>query len=681
MSLLVQSSNRRSPCAFSFARLSAMSLSSAADSTTLQRKRDAEAELALLECWGESPPPTFPMETDPLAGEKRSTSPGQEPRKYHRRDSKGGGTGKGSGDRPARQTPASHPSSGSRADGDRHRRHDVDDGQDAVEDGGSTGPGTIPKRIRDVLSSGVPHEHHTPPSQEERTLARARGPERHGTLPSSPSLPLPIYVRCHSEAASGDCEEPDPARSSPTASGFLTGQGWRASTNTLSDVQHRDSSTGAKEGSSSADPRACHGDPGGHPQALPRLIGHSSLPSNSAAFGAHSGPHPPLSPPSGESIQGIVRALRQPDSPHELCPLAAGGRLSPHREDVSQSTCSRASEAAPTAARALIQPTASIENRGNHCYANATLQAVHWLCSFLPVTQEIWVAAMRTVMQRMSLQVRIPDLWTALPWSLAHSRWPRPHQQHDAAEYLSFFRRFLIPDLVTGGWQRRILRQDTSETLCEVTDYGETWPLFISTPISQLPDESRLNLTVQKLIHIWQGEAAIGVMALSEAPMLLSLQLNRFHGTSAHPGALSSHADSPPKDTSRIILDMRISLPCFLHPCEPPADAITAHLIHYRLQAVLMHQGATAQSGHYRAFLTSGNMPRLQYLCDDGKNCILSRWCDPRRSDVPRVHSVVPSMQSLMGQFSGAFVPGTDLISASHDGGDFRYCVERLRIC
>ena len=226
---------------------------------------------------------------------------------------------------------------------------------------------------------------------------------------------------------------------------------------------------------------------------------------------------------------------------------------------------------------------------------------------------------MRTVMQRMSLQVRIPDLWTALPWSLAHSSWPRPHQQHDAAEHLSFFRRFLIPDLTSGGWQRRILHQHPPANFCEVTDCGETWPLFVSTPISQLPAETRLNLTVQKLLHIWQGETALGMLALSEAPMLLALQLNRFHGTSEHSDASSSYVDSPIKDVSRIILDTRISLPCFSTRCEPTADAISTQLVHYRLQAVLMHQGATAQSGHYRAFLTSGNLPRLQYLCDDGK--------------------------------------------------------------
>ena len=84
----------------------------------------------------------------------------------------------------------------------------------------------------------------------------------------------------------------------------------------------------------------------------------------------------------------------------------------------------------------------------------------------------------------MSHQARIPDLWTVLPWSLAHSSWPLPHRQHDAAEFLSFFRRFLIPDLVTGGWPRRILHHDSPDTMREVTDCGETWPLFISTPIS-----------------------------------------------------------------------------------------------------------------------------------------------------------------------------------------------------
>ena len=583
MSLLALSSSRLSLCASSFARLQAMTLSGAIDLHNSAETEGCGSRACPPRMLGRESTPSTSDGNRTLRGREEGNIPGSGAKEVPPQGLEGRRHREGlwrptcSTDAPAS---SSHPSSSSRAERDQHGRHDVDDGQNAAEVGGSNGPGTIPKRVRDVLSSVITHEHHTPPGQKERTLARAQGSERHGALLGSPRLPLPIHVRCHPETSSGDCEESDTTRSSTAAPGLPAGQGGRASTNPLPDVQHRDSSAGTQEGSSSSHPRACHGDPCGHPQTLPGLVGHSSLPSHSTALGAHPGPHPPLSPPSGESIQFelydnliLLTKLRS---------LAAGGRLSSHREDVSQSTCRRAPEATPETARALIQPTACIENRGNHCYANATLQAVHWLCSFLPATQEIWIAAMRTVMQRLSSQVRIPDLWTALPWSLAHSSWPQPHRQHDAAEYLSFFRRFLIPDLVTGGWQRRILRHDPGEALCEVTDCGETWPLFISTPISQLPDESRLNLTVQKLVHIWQGEAAVGVMALTQAPMLLSLQLNRFHGTAAHPGAFSSHAAPPPKDTSRIILDMRISLPCFLNPCEPSADALATHLVHYK---------------------------------------------------------------------------------------------------
>ena len=109
MLLHAPSSSRLSPCASFSARPTAMTLDAAFDSSTLQRQKEAEAELALLECWGESPPQTLPMDTEPAAGEKRATSPEQERRKYHRRDSKGTGAGKGSGDRPARQLPRPPP--------------------------------------------------------------------------------------------------------------------------------------------------------------------------------------------------------------------------------------------------------------------------------------------------------------------------------------------------------------------------------------------------------------------------------------------------------------------------------------------------------------------------------------------------------------------------------------------
>ena len=63
-----------------------------------------------------------------------------------------------------------------------------------------------------------------------------------------------------------------------------------------------------------------------------------------------------------------------------------------------------------------------------------------------------WTAAMQSIMQRMCTQARLPDLWSNLHWALLHSGWQQPHVQHDAAEYLAYARRFIIPNLLAGGW-------------------------------------------------------------------------------------------------------------------------------------------------------------------------------------------------------------------------------------
>ena len=141
---------------------------------------------------------------------------------------------------------SSNPSSSCRTERNKHGGHDVDDGQNAVEARGSDGHGTIPERVREVFPSVIAHEHHTPPGQEELALARAQGSEGHGTIPSSPSFPLSLHVRHHPEASSGNCEEPDAARSSPAAPGLSAGQRGHAPASPLLDVQHRDPSVGAQ---------------------------------------------------------------------------------------------------------------------------------------------------------------------------------------------------------------------------------------------------------------------------------------------------------------------------------------------------------------------------------------------------------------------------------------------------
>ena len=114
-----------------------------------------------------------------------------------------------------------------------------------------------------------------------------------------------------------------------------------------------------------------------------------------------------------------------------------------------------------------------------------------------------------------------------------------------------------------------------------------------------------------------------GALALSEAPILLAIQLNRFDSTLDSDTAAASAPPST-KDATRITLDTRIVMPCFTAECHHSPDALATRLISYRLHAAITHQGESTQSGHYRAFLTSGNRPRLQYFCDDGKtaSCI-----------------------------------------------------------
>ena len=278
--------------------------------------------------------------------------------------------------------------------------------------------------------------------------------------------------------------------------------------------------------------------------------GSASLSLHAEVHGQEPRPHTSVPPPSRQSHAGGTGALRSPPSVHQLRGWAADRRLFADREYESQAPGQRTEQTPLKVVRALLIPTAYTSKKSNHCYAIATLQAIHGLCSFLPASQATWTSAMRPVMQRMSQQARIPDLWTKLSWALAHSGWHQPHRQHDVAECLSFFRRFLLPYLTCGGWQRRLLQDAPPAPRCEVTDCGETWFLFTSTRIPQLQTDDTSTVPVQRLISAWHNEAANGVVALSEAPILLAIQLNRCSFRAGPDGRLSPAPEAVKDSTS-----------------------------------------------------------------------------------------------------------------------------------
>ncbi|CAE7539323.1 unnamed protein product [Symbiodinium sp. CCMP2592] len=226
----------------------------------------------------------------------------------------------------------------------------------------------------------------------------------------------------------------------------------------------------------------------------------------------------------------------------------------------------------------------------------------------------IWSEAMHSVVRRMVTQAPAPDLWSSLQWALLHASWTRPHSQHDVAEYLVFCRRFVIPDLLMGRWQNRLIIADDNHPRCQVRDCGDAWPMLLAMPPSQCRRSPDSRLTIQRLIHAWKDQAAAGLTALDSEPSLLVLQINRFSTTAN--GA---------KDDTHVLPDPRILLPCFQHRPLPHDSALTVRYCEYQLIAVISHEGPNAASGHYRALLCTypPDAEPTFWQCDDSKAPII----------------------------------------------------------
>ena len=98
-----------------------------------------------------------------------------------------------------------------------------------------------------------------------------------------------------------------------------------------------------------------------------------------------------------------------------------------------------------------------------------------------------------------------------------HAQGCFPHHGHDAAEYLCYCRRFLIPDLMRGVWQTRLLLTDADHAQCQVRDCGDAWPVLLATPLAQAVQSSSGLLAIQRLVHNWQNQAVDGFTAFESA--------------------------------------------------------------------------------------------------------------------------------------------------------------------
>eukprot|EP00439_Symbiodinium_sp_Y106_P086479 s341_g33.t1 len=234
----------------------------------------------------------------------------------------------------------------------------------------------------------------------------------------------------------------------------------------------------------------------------------------------------------------------------------------------------------------------------------------------------------------MCTQARLPDLWSDLQWTLQHSGWQQPHAQHDVAEYLAFARRFIIPDLLAGGWQSRLAvhpeassQPDVIRPLgFQVRDRGVSWPLYIPEPPARPAVHVDGRLSIQRLIHCWNHQAFDGATALFCEPQVLAVQVNRF--CDVGPSALH-------KDETPIIPDPRILIPAFCSDAANYDSALSTQLCTCALRAIIAHLGDVPTSGHYRAFLFSHELEPRHRFCDDAKS--------------PVYHDAVPELAQRFG--------------------------------
>ena len=316
------------------------------------------------------------------------------------------------------------------------------------------------------------------------------------------------------------------------------------------------------------------------------------VPLDTEAAGSTSGPHRALPASDWQPDSGGHSALPPPPLNDPISSLATGGRLSTTGAHgplcPGSRACEETSRVSPSVPCLL-----RICNRSNHCYANSIMCALCWVEQLLIPAQVIWLPVMHALTRRMSLKAPVADLWDSLQWTLMHAQWRLPHHQHDVAEYLCYCRRFLIPDLMRGVWQSRLLLADDAHAQCQVRDCGDAWPILFATPLAQAAQSSS-GLTIQRLVHTWQHQAVDGFTAFESAPSTVVLQLNRFcEGTAQS------------KDDTPVIPDSRILLPCFQHSPSAASTALHTRSFQYQLCAIITHTGSKPTDGHYRAVLCS----------------------------------------------------------------------------
>ena len=208
-------------------------------------------------------------------------------------------------------------------------------------------------------------------------------------------------------------------------------------------------------------------------------------------------------------------------------------------------------------------------NPDNRCYQNAIFLAIAWAHARAgEAMSSSYCETFCQCARSGGMALRQSDFWMQLT-----SRWPNPHLQHDAAEFLAHILQQAPVPAFSGSWASYIAGQ-----MRDYHDLGHS-PLLLRIGRHR---------SLQSMIQGWHADPE-SQNSLLQAPRLLIVQIMRFSFTG---GSVRKSQIS-------------FRLPQLLRfPCQTDADA-PVEWLSYSITCGTLHLGGTPQTGHYRSFLIS----------------------------------------------------------------------------
>ena len=205
-------------------------------------------------------------------------------------------------------------------------------------------------------------------------------------------------------------------------------------------------------------------------------------------------------------------------------------------------------------------------NPDNRCYQNAIFLAIAW--AHARAGEALSSSYRQTFFQCArsgGMALRQSGFWMQLT-----SRWPNPHLQHDAAEFLAHILQQAPVPAFSGSW--------ASYSAGQMRDYHDLGHSPLLLRIGR-------RRSLQSMIQGWHADPE-SRNSLLQAPRLLIVQIMRFSFTG---GSVRKSQIS-------------FRLPQLLRfPCQTHADA-PVEWLSYSVTCGTLHLGGTPQTGHYRSF-------------------------------------------------------------------------------